>query len=160
MRMRLLTGLTLMSLALTLSACRPDDRDHTVPPRADRSDEPISVAGCLTAGPEQQKFVLTAESTPLTSMAVRATGTATTFTYELVGGENLARYLGQRVTVHGRVDEEQDSAEFAREREAPVDSATPQGDTPTVTSTEVVEIEVRRLFIESVVPSSESCVAG
>lgn len=159
MRMRLMNGLALMSLVLASSACRPDDRDHTVPPRAERSDEPISVSGCLTAGSEQQKFVLTARSAPLTSTAVRATGTAPTYTYELVGGENLARHLGRGVTVHGRLDEEEDSAEFERRREAPVDTATPRAETPTVTSTELVEIEVRRLFVESVVPSGESCEA-
>jgi hypothetical protein len=63
-----LMNITLIGLALAASACRPDDRDHTVPPRADRGDAPISVNGCLTAGPEQQKFVLTAAS------AVRASG--------------------------------------------------------------------------------------
>lgn len=56
-----LMNVTLIGLALASSACRPDDRDHTVPPRADRGDAPISVNGCLTAGPGNQKSEPTAE---------------------------------------------------------------------------------------------------
>jgi hypothetical protein len=69
-----LMNITLIGLALAASACRPDDRDHTVPPRADRGDAPISVNGCLTAGLEQQKVGLTAASAPMASAAVRASG--------------------------------------------------------------------------------------
>ena len=156
MRMSAIHVASLLSLALAATACRPDN-DHTVPPRAARGDAPVSVNGCLTAGPEQRRFVLTAASQPLTSTAVRAVGSAPTYTYELVGGENLDAHLGQRVTVHGRLDGVADSAEFEQQREEAVDTATPRGDTPTVTSTETVEIEVRRLFIESVEASTEPC---
>jgi hypothetical protein len=147
---------SLLSLALAGTACRPD-KDHTVPPRAESDNVPIRVNGCLTAGPDLKRFVLTAASAPLTSAAVRSTGAAPTYTYELFGGQNLAEHLGRRVTVHGRLDDVADSAAFEREREAAVDAATPRGDTPTVTSTEEVTIEVRRLFIESVDSTNESC---
>lgn len=160
MRMSVTCALGLASLAIAGSGCRPDDKDHTVPPRAARDSAPISVNGCLTAGPDQKRFVLTADAPPLSSTAVRSTGSSPTFTYELVGGQNLSEHLGRRVTVHGRLDAAQDSAEFERQRESAVDTPTPRGETPTVTSTEEVEIEVRRLFIESVEGTAEACLAG
>jgi hypothetical protein len=159
MRMSAIHVASLLSLALAGSACRPDDNDHTVPPRAEGDNVPVTVNGCLTAGPNQQRFVLTAATEPITSTAVRATGSAPTFTYELIGGRNLADHVGRHVTVHGRLDDAVDSAEFEKERKAPVDAPTPRGETPTVKSTEEVEVEVRRLFIESVEASSEPCTA-
>jgi hypothetical protein len=149
--------LSLLSLAAAGSACRPDGNDHTVPPRAEADNVPVTVNGCLTAGPDQKRFVLTAASEPMISTAVRSTGSAPTFTYELVGGQNLGAHVGRRVTVQGRLDDVVDSAEFEQERQDAVDTATPRGETPTVTSTQEVEIEVRRLFIESVDASGEPC---
>ena len=159
MRMSAIHVATLLSLALAGTACRPDDNDHTVPPRAEGDNVPVTVNGCLTSGPNQQRFVLTAATEPMTSTAVRAAGAAPTFTYELVGGENLADHVGRQVTVHGRLDDAMDSAEFEEEQKARVDENTPRGETPTVKSTEEVEVEVRRLFIESVEASREPCNA-
>ena len=160
MRTILIHGIALLSLALAAAGCRPDTDDHTVPPRAERNDEPISVSGCLTSGAEQKNFVLTAASAPLTSTAARVAGTTPTFTYELVGGENLDRHLGRQVTVHGRLADEKDDAEFTRRREEPVDEQTPRGQTPTVASKEEVNIEVRRLYVESVDSNGDTCTAG
>ena len=86
MRTILIHGIALLGLALAASGCRPDNGDHQVPPRVERGDDPISVQGCLTAGPEQENFVLTAASTPMTTTTARVAGqTQPTFTYELVG---------------------------------------------------------------------------
>ena len=160
MRTVLIFTIALLSMAMATAGCTPDNGDHQVPPRAERGDDPISVEGCLTAGPEQQKFVLTAASTPMTTTTARVAGqTQPTFTYELVGGQNLGQHAGQQVTVRGRLDEEKDDAEFEREREAVVDEPTPRGETPTVTSTEQVEVEVRRIFVEAVEGTGQPCAA-
>lgn len=155
-----------LSFALTATtACRPD-HERDIPPRADaaapleaeRGDDPVSVTGCLTAGPAQKNFVLTAEADPMTSTTARtAAGVLPTFTYELVGGDNLGQHLNRQVTVRGRLDEEKDAAEFERTRRSRAPEQTPDGDTPTVTSTEEVEVRVRRLFIESVTPTGQDC---
>lgn len=160
MRTVLIVAIALLSMALATAGCTPDNGEHEIPPRAERGDDPISVQGCLTAGPEDQKFVLTAASTPMTTTAARVAGrTQPTYTYELVGGQHLDQHAGQQVTVRGRLDDEKDDAEFEREREAVVDEPTPRGDTPTVTSTEQVEVEVRRIFVEAVEGTGQPCVA-
>ena len=160
MRTVLIHGIALLGLALAASGCRPDNGDHQVPPRAERGDDPISVQGCLTAGPEQENFVLTAASTPMTTTTARVAGqTQPTFTYELVGGQNLGQHVGQQVTVRGRLDDEKDDAEFEQQRESAVDEPTPRGETPTVTSTEQVEVEVRRIFVEGVEGTGQACNA-
>ena len=160
MRTVLIFAIALLSMALATAGCTPDNGDHQVPPRAERGDAPISVQGCLTAGPEQQKFVLTAASTPMTTTTARVAGqTQPTYTYELVGGQNLDQHAGQQVTVRGRLDDEKDDVDFEREREAVVDEPTPRGDTPTVTSTEEVEVEVRRIFVEAVEGTGQPCLA-
>lgn len=158
MRTVLIFAIALLSMAIVTAGCTPDNGDHQVPPRAERGDDPISVQGCLTTGADQQKFVLTAASTPLTTATARVAGqTQPTFTYELVGGQNLDRHAGQQVTVRGRLDDEKDDAEFEQERKAVVDEPTPRGDTPTVTSTEQVEVEVRRIFVEAVEATGQPC---
>jgi hypothetical protein len=160
MRIGLIYGIGVLSLALATTGCSPDEGDNRVPPRAERGDDPISVQGCLTAGPEQQKFVLTAASTPMTTTTARVAGqTQPTYTYELVGGQNLDQHAGHQVTVRGRLDDEKDDAEFEQQREAVVDEPTPRGDTPTVTSTEKVEVEVRRIFVEAVEGTGQPCLA-
>ena len=155
-----------LSFVLTATtACRPD-HEREIPPRAEaaapleaeRSDDPVTVTGCLTAGPAQKNFVLTAEADPMTSTTVRtAAGTAPTYTYELVGGDNLGQHLNRQVTVRGRLDEEKDRAEFEQTQRSRDPGQTPDGDTPTVTSTEEVEVRVRRIFIESVSPTAQDC---
>lgn len=160
MRTVLIVAIALLSMALATAGCTPDNGEHEIPPRAERGDDPISVQGCLTAGPEDQKFVLTAASTPMTTTTARVAGrTQPTYTYELVGGQYLDQHAGQQVTVRGRLDDEKDDAEFEREREAVVDEPTPRGDTPTVTSTEQVEVEVRRIFVEAVEGTGQPCAA-
>jgi hypothetical protein len=160
MRTVLIYGISLLSLALASTGCRPDDGDNQVPPRAERGDDPISVQGCLTAGPEQKKFVLTAASTPMTTTTARVAGqTQPTFTYELVGGQNLDQHVGQQVSIRGRLDDEKDDAEFEQQRESAVDQPTPRGDTPTVRSTEQIEVEVRRIFVEAVEGTGQACNA-
>jgi hypothetical protein len=160
MRTVLIFATALLSMTMATAGCTPDNGEHQVPPRAERGDDPISVQGCLTAGAEQQKFVLTAASTPMTTTTARVAGrTQPTFTYELVGGQNLDQHAGQQVTVRGRLDDEKDDAEFEREREAVVDEPTPRGDTPTVRSTEKVEVEVRRIFVEAVEGTGQPCNA-
>jgi hypothetical protein len=160
MRNVLIYGISLLSLAFASTGCRPDDGDNKIPPRAERGDDPVSVQGCLTAGPNQQNFVLTASSNPMTTTTARVAGqTQPTFTYELVGGQNLGEHVGQQVSVRGRLDDAKDDAEFEQSRETAVDKPTPQGDTPTVTSTEEVEVEVRRIFVEAVERTGQSCTA-
>lgn len=160
--------LAVISLSFVLSAttgCRPD-QERDVPPRADaseqaaprseRGDDPVEVTGCLTAGPEQKRFLLTAERNPIASASPRVDSEAPTFTYELVGGQDLGRHVNHQVTVRGRLDEEKDKAEFEQSQSKEAEP-TPRGDTPTVTSTEEVEVQVRRIFIESVTPTAEGC---
>ena len=170
MRTTYIAAVLPLSFALvTTTACRPD-HEREIPPRAEaaapeapqseRGDEPVEVTGCLTAGPAQKNFVLTAQPQPVGSVAPRVDNEKATFTYELVGGQNLAQHVNRQVTVRGRLDDEKDKAEFEQTQKSTEPEATPGGDTPTVTSTQEVEVRVRRIFIESVTPTAERCDAA
>ena len=101
--------------------------------------------------------MLTAEANPVNSTTARAgAGTLPTYTYELVGGQNLKDHPREQVTIKGRLDEDKDRVEVEKKERS--EQATDQkGSTPIVDLKQEVDLRVRRLFVESVTPTGQPC---
>ena len=159
----LILPMVCFSLAITAGACSRD-RDKAMPTARDTSDkDQIEVTGCLTANRDTNQFVLTANSTALTSMTNRAAaGEAETFHYQLIGGNDLQQYAGKEVVVKGvRQGHGTDVNMKAKEKTegAPTPS---RGDkvTPAVESKEEIEMQVEQLTVASVTPTGGACQVG
>src|SRR5919108_6030159 len=104
MQRTLIIPVVFLSLALGASACssnRVGGSEEVYKENAARAlpnADQVEVTGCLTANTDMNQFVLTADSTALTSLTNRAAGTgeAETFHYQLVGGTNLEQYVGKQ----------------------------------------------------------------
>lgn len=160
--------------ALVAAGCGDNDRAaETVPPAgttagavvpsgdasATRGPE-ISVTGCLTANIDGLSYALTPSDTATTpsERSMQMPGRET-ITYELVGNaEDFRRHANSVVTARGREDvsvrreRDMERTDEAEQRPAPGTSAT-----PTVETTEEVEINVRRLAVSSVVAAGTTC---
>lgn len=129
---------------------------------------PITVEGCLTAGTDANAFALTPlELDPLGStLADSATDVRPTFTYELVGDPSALRdHVGEVVNVNGVVAEDVERDAEVERKETTAPAVPERGDSPppdeaTVRTTEEAEIEVRRMQVESVEPTGQSCGEG
>lgn len=122
--------------------------------RASSSGDAVTIAGCLTG--QNGNFVLTAAPDAAAALAARTVADEReTHSYVLVGGTNLQDQVGKRVEVVGIVE--------GRERGIDHDSkkttagAPASGDTPTVSTKEEVEIEVRRLNVREVRAVAGTC---
>jgi hypothetical protein len=149
-----------LSLALTAGACSRD-RDHAATTARDTSDkDQIEVTGCLSANRDTNQYVLTANSTALTSMTNRAgAGEAETFHYQLVGGNDLQQYVGKEVVVKGvKKGHGKDVNIESKEKTegAPTKS---RGDqvTPAIESKEEIEMQVEQLNVASIAPTGGAC---
>ena len=126
--------------------------------------EPITVEGCLTG--RANAFILTPiDLNPLGSALARsATDVQPTFTYELVGDpSDLQPHTSQVVSVTGIVAPDvKDEAEVDREEVTEPASGARGSSTPpddgTVRTTQEVEIERRRMEVQSVQPAGRSCL--
>jgi hypothetical protein len=123
------------------------------------SGDALTVSGCLSSG-NDGRFVLTAAPDPGVTTAARpGMGERDTYSYVLVGGSNLQSHLGKRVEVSGTlVGREQELDLEAKTRS----EATPTGtsgrqDTPTVTTKEEVDVEVRQLSVRDVREIAPTC---
>lgn len=122
----------------------------------------ITVNGCLSAGPDGS-FVLTASAGTEVAVAARVGSTTReTFSYVLVGGQNLQEHLGRRVEVAGRLNDDVDEQV---ELEADRESATPakgtdEDLTAKVETKEEVDIEVRQLRVGTVRQVAGTCAIG
>lgn len=144
-----------LNLAIAGAACSSargnEDGDGN---RASGSGDAVTISGCLTG--KDGNFVLTAAPDAATAVAARAVADEReTHSYVLAGGTNLQEHLGKRVEVVGTVE--------GRERGIDQDSkkttsaAPASGDTPTVSTKEEVEVEVRRLNVREVRPVAGTC---
>jgi hypothetical protein len=137
------------------SSARGDERGSA--DGASGSGETRTIAGCLTSGPDG-RFALTAAPDAAVATAARAMDNERdTHTYVLVGGENLQAHLGKRVEVTGTVS----GPTQDMEQEVKAKSTAPPaagGDTPTVKTTEDVDMTARQLTVREVRDVAPTCV--
>ncbi len=159
----LILSIVCFSVAVTVGACsRGSDRDATM--ARDTSDkDQIEVTGCLTANADTNQFVLTANSTALTSLSNRAgAGEAGTYHYQLVGGNDLQQYVGKEVVVKGvREGRGADvNIEAKEKREGTATKSRGDRVTPAIESKEEIELQVERLNVASITPTGATCQVG
>jgi hypothetical protein len=122
-----------------------------------QADDTVTVTGCLTAGPSAKSLVLTAEADPVNTTTARTAGTMPTFTYTLIGGENLQQHIGRQVSVTGRLDKKKDRVELESKN---VDEQ-PRSDRPDQTtrvdSKQKVDVRIQQLHVISVAPVGQPC---
>jgi hypothetical protein len=165
MRRVLIYPVLCLSLALG-AACSRGDGDTTANQTASgdtsRGDQ-IEVTGCLTSNPENNQFVLTANASALTSLTNRAgAGEAETFHYQLVGGTDLASYVGRELIVTGRVTDDGKDVNLEGEDQSEDVATKSRGEdaTPAVESSHEVEMQVERLDVASITPTGSACQIG
>lgn len=118
------------------------------------------IAGCLSAD-ESGRFALTAAPDAAVATTARAMDNERdTHSYALVGGDNLQAHLGKRVEVVGTLTGK--SKDFEREATTKTEAppATPGGETPTVKTTEDIDMQVRQLNVRTVREVAPTCAVN
>ena len=125
-----------------------------------RGEETVTIAGCLSAG-DDGRFALTAAPDAAVSTAARAMDDERdTHTYVLVGGDNLQSHLGKRVEVTGTLTGKTQDMEQESSKKTEAAPATSGGDTPTVKTTEDIDVQVRQLNVRTVRDVAPTCVVN
>jgi hypothetical protein len=135
-------------LTFVLSACK---RQATAPELQTTAGqqarmEPMTVTGCLKSGVADNTFVL------MTSKTEGAIETAT-FQLNPKQGVDLKQYIGQTVEISGTLRAEQEVASTGQPTELKPAKGT--SGTPTVETKS--EIDVKRLDVNTVTPTGNSC---
>jgi hypothetical protein len=150
-----------LNLAITGAACsaaRGDERD--VVAAASGSGDTVTIAGCLTSSPDG-RFALTAAPDAAVATAARAMDNERdTHSYMLIGGDNLQSHLGKRVEVIGTIAGKTQDFEREATKKTEAAPATTGGDTPTVKTTEDLDIEVRQLNVRQVRDLAPTCAVN
>jgi len=160
--------LVIMALAFAPAACSRDSDTKTqanagVDDSTAVDGEMIAVTGCLTGAPDRNAFVVTADRNVLTSGALYSgSGEVPTYTYELVGGADLAQHVGRQVEVKGRLGERDDEVDIETENKTELPQARSGDDkvTPAIETNEEIEINIRRIHVLSITPTGAGCTAG
>lgn len=157
----------MLSFAGPVVGCqRAEERDAQQDPalaaRAGSVGEEVSVTGCLTAAPDRNAFVVTADRNALTSGTLHASsGEVPTYTYELVDAKaDLTPHVGRQVEVKGHLDPERDDevdVESKDTTELPSARVGKDAVTPAIETSTEVEIMVRRLHVVSATPTGKAC---
>ena len=123
-----------------------------------RGEENVTVAGCLSAS-EDGRYALTAAPDAAVATAARAMDNERdTHTYVLVGGDNLQAHLGKRVEVTGTLSGKKQDMEQESSKKTDAPPAAGGGDTPTVKTTEDIDLEARQLKVREVREVAPTCV--
>ena len=154
--------LAALSLVVAGAACS-NNRAEERPTPAAATDSPLAggrdmvkVEGCLS-GSADGRVVVTAAPDPLGNAVARAAvdRDRDTNSYVLLGGDNLQAHLGKRVEVTGTLMGKRQEVEQQAKRES--QSAPETDKTPTVKTTETVDIEVRTLQVTGVRDLAPTC---
>jgi hypothetical protein len=123
-------------------------------------EETVTIAGCLSTGADG-RFALTAAPDAAVATAARAMDNERdTHSYVLVGGDNLQAHLGKRVEVVGTLSGKTRDMEREATKKTDAPPATSGGDTPTVKTTEDIDMEVRQLTVREVRDVAPTCVVN
>ena len=124
------------------------------------SGESVTVAGCLSAGPDG-RFALTAAPDAAVSTTARAMDNERdTHSYVLIGGQNLQAHVGKRVEVVGTITGKTQDFEREATKKTEAAPATAGGDTPTVKTKEDLDLEVRQLNVREVRDLAPTCAVN
>lgn len=144
-----------LAIAVACSSARGDEPDGD--DRASSSGDAVTIAGCLS-GTSDGRFALTAAPDAAVAAAARAMDNERdTHTYVLIGGDNLQAHLGKRVEVVGTVSGKKQEMEQESSKKTEAAPSTAGGDTPTVKTTEDIDMEVRRLTVREIRDVAPTC---
>jgi hypothetical protein len=156
-----MASLILVTAAAACSDNRAEERPTTA--AADRrpaagGGDMVKVEGCLNGGADG-RVVLTAAPDPLGRTAARVGGDRDrdTHSYVLAGGDNLQSHFGKRVEVTGELIGKTQDVEQQSRNETQSAPASSDSRTPTVKTTEEVDIEVRQLRVAGVRELAPTC---
>ena len=141
---------------LLISGCNRNDRNASGRPIG-TTGELTTVTGCVTSD-AQGRYVLTADRSDLGSAGTAATsGAVPTYTYQLVGGQDLPNHVGNKVEVVGHVSSKEADAEFKNKTRS--DQPRPDADAPKprVETREKIDLEIRQMQVQSVRALGASC---
>jgi len=125
--------------------------------RPAEDSETVKVEGCLSGGSDGRLVVTAAPGALANTMARAGAGDRDTHSYVLVGGDNLQMHVGKRVEVTGRWIGKTQEVEQEASRETQTAPASGESKTPTVKTTEAVDIEVRQLQVAGVRELAATC---
>jgi hypothetical protein len=154
-----------LSLVLAGAACSNYSAEERATPAASGErplaggGDMVKVEGCLSGAPDG-RVVVTAAPDPLGSAVARAgvDRDRDTNSYVLVGGESLQSHIGKRVEVTGTLIGKTQEVEQEAKRETQSAPATAGSDkTPTVKTSETVDLEVRQLQVAGVRDLAPTC---
>jgi hypothetical protein len=158
-------GLLSLSVILGGAACSNYSAEERATPAA-RGENPTSgsgdmvkVEGCLNGSPDG-RVVVTAAPDPLGSTVARAgvDRDRDTNSYVLVGGESLQSHIGKRVEVTGTlIGKKQEVEQEAKQETQSAPASAGSDKTPTVKTSETVDIEVRQLQVAGVRDLAPTC---
>ena len=144
-----------LAIAVACSSARGDE--PTAGDRDSSSGDTVTIAGCLS-GTSDGRFALTAAPDAAVATAARAMDDERdTHAYVLVGGDNLQAHLGKRVEVVGTLEGKTREMEQESEKKTEQPSATGGSETPTVKTTEDIDMEVRQLNVREVRDVAPTC---
>jgi hypothetical protein len=141
-----------LATAMAVSGCGESEDSQTVSEAqsqtGQRTNQPLTIAGCLKAGDAENTYVLT---------AARTAGSQDTATYHLEGeaAANLKEHVGERVEVTGTMNAQQEVA--SRTTAVPEGDARPTGTSGTPTVVTKTEVDIKRVSVTSVKPLAEKC---
>lgn len=157
-------GVMSLSLVLAGAACSNYSAEERATPAA-AGERPLAaggdmvkVEGCLSGGPDG-RVVVTAAPDPLGSAVSRAAvdRDRDTNSYVLVGGDSLQSHIGKRVEVTGTLIGKTQEVEQQARTESQSAPAGDSGRTPTVKTSETVDLEVRQLQVSGVRDLAPTC---
>jgi hypothetical protein len=160
-----LLGVLAVSLVLGGAACSNYGAKEPATPAAAGASarsgdgDMVKVEGCLSGAPDG-RVVVTAASDPLGNAVARSgvDRDRDTNSYVLVGGDSLQSHIGKRVEVTGTLIGKTQEVEQEAKRETQSAPATADRDkTPTVKTSETVDIEVRQLQVAGVRDLAPTC---
>jgi len=145
--MQIRIAIAAASLALALAGCKRQtapELQTTTGPQA--RQQPMTVMGCIKSGVADNTFVL---------IASKSGGAVETATFQLNPreGVDLKQYLGQTVEITGTLRSEQEIASTSGATESKPARGT--SGTPTVETK--VEVDVKRLDVNAVLPTGNRC---
>ena len=157
----LICAVAAVNLAIGGAACSSTRGEEASKSGRDSgSGDAVTIAGCLTSGADG-RFALTAAPDAAVATAARAMDNERdTHSYVLIGGDNLQSHLGKRVEVVGTVTGKTQDFEREATRKTEAPPATAGGDTPTVKTTEDIDMTVRQLNVQTVRELAPTCVVN
>ncbi len=147
-----------LAIAVACSSARGDEPNGDE--RASSSGDTVTIAGCLTGTPDG-RFALTAAPDAAVATAARAMDNERdTHSYVLIGGDNLQGHVGKRVEVVGTLAGKTQEMEQESSKKTEAAPATAGGDTPTVKTSEDIDLEVRQLNVREVRDVAPTCAVN